>query len=342
MVCEIEPSFSSHNLSAELDEYCGKKLEKTKFFPKLKELYERKHYLYETEKLVDKQIGEEFSHCVLHPKLSTTIQGVFCISFMVTTNPYYSTSSQGEKPVYELFYFFDQNMNSVRYPIVTRSGSEVIIKAFPIIYTTSTVVDIETLESGLMKYTNPITCCEDCIIKSWYIIQEGVFNIIKQIGIQYWTKHGQLILEEKINEDNRLVTETEFSSKKTRIGYKAALSKDGKECIVKLGILEDTLLASAPGEDKVRCNKALVLDIETFERVTDGIKITGQIQEAYSFIACNNFLYRIGEISQVSDFNGNLRLICVPGIHFYWMRFRCLQYFGIYKDLLNDLPTESS
>jgi len=248
-------------------------------------------------------------------------------------------------------------MNIARYPVVTRSGSETLAKMASIIRTDYSYVgktantEVEELNNESTKYTDVVACCGDCIVKSWYIIQKGVVDTIKQIGIQYWDKYGKIILEEKIDSNNRMEICDSSSKDIIKIGYKAAKTQDDRECIVKLGIFGNTLLASSPREDKVRCDKALVMGIEIFERCKEGIKIVDFASEAYSFIARNDFQYKVGEIVQVPNFNGNLQQICVPGIHFYWVQFRCLQYFGIHNDAIitglhkqsiNNLLIESS
>ena len=87
------------------------------------------------------------------------------------------------------------------------------------------------------------------------------------------------------------------------IGYKKA---DG--CIVKLLILEDAKRSSATTA-KCRCDKAKVLDI------TD-IYTGEKIAEACSDYDLN-FVYKVGEIVSVDDFDDNRWKECTSGIHFF-------------------------
>ncbi len=98
------------------------------------------------------------------------------------------------------------------------------------------------------------------------------------------------------------------------IGYKKA----GCEKIVKLQICEDAKRSSATTK-KCRCSKALVLAIENIDGSDSGL------QEIESeFDPC--FIYRIGEIVEVPDFDDNRWNECAPGIHFFMDRQNAVEY----------------
>ena len=101
------------------------------------------------------------------------------------------------------------------------------------------------------------------------------------------------------------------------IGYKKAVS--GKIVkIIKLQICEDAKRSSATTK-KCRCSKALVLAIENIDGSDSGL------QEIESeFDPC--FIYRIGEIVEVPDFDDNRWNECAPGIHFFMDRQNAVEY----------------
>ena len=90
------------------------------------------------------------------------------------------------------------------------------------------------------------------------------------------------------------------------IGWKKGKGVDGMPAIIKLKILEDAQRTSATGS-KCRCDKALVLGIETEE---------GEVEEARSIYDAS-FVYRTGEMVSVPNFDPNRWNECAPGIHFY-------------------------
>jgi len=97
------------------------------------------------------------------------------------------------------------------------------------------------------------------------------------------------------------------------IGWK----KCGKNKIVKLEILEDAKRSSAFGR-KCRCSKAKVIDIESF----DG---NSHFCEAYSSFD-SKFVYKIGEIVEVADFDEDRTHECAAGIHFFITRQEAVDY----------------
>lgn len=102
------------------------------------------------------------------------------------------------------------------------------------------------------------------------------------------------------------------------IGYKKAINKDEEFVIVKLQITEDAKRSSATSR-KCRCSKAKVLSITSIE---------GKI-EYDSAHACydRSFVYKVGEIVEVTNFNEDRWLECSTGIHFFITRDEAVQYF---------------
>ena len=98
------------------------------------------------------------------------------------------------------------------------------------------------------------------------------------------------------------------------IGYKKAVYKK----IVKLQICKNAKRSSAIGK-KCRCNKALVLSIENIDGSDSGLQ-----EIASNFDPC--FVYRIGEIAEVPDFDDNRWNECAPGIHFFMDRQDAIEY----------------
>ena len=96
------------------------------------------------------------------------------------------------------------------------------------------------------------------------------------------------------------------------IGYKKA-----GDCIVKLLIPSDAKRSSAT-TTKCRCSKAKVLDIENIET---GEKVK-EIRSNYD----NNFIYKVGEIVTVNDFDDNRWNECSTGIHFFMNRENAIKY----------------
>ena len=96
------------------------------------------------------------------------------------------------------------------------------------------------------------------------------------------------------------------------IGYKKA----GKY-IVKLLIMEDSKRSSATTL-KCRCDKAKVLDIEEID--------TGRKIESVSSDYNINFIYKVGEIVKVDDFDENRWNECSSGIHFFVNKQNAIQY----------------
>ena len=98
------------------------------------------------------------------------------------------------------------------------------------------------------------------------------------------------------------------------IGYKKAVYKK----IVKLQICKNAKRSSAIGK-KCRCNKALVLSIENIDGSDSGLQEIASDFDPW-------FVYRIGEIAEVPDFDDNRWNECAPGIHFFMDRQDAVEY----------------
>ena len=98
------------------------------------------------------------------------------------------------------------------------------------------------------------------------------------------------------------------------IGYKKA----GCEKIVKLQICEDAKRSSATAK-KCRCSKALVLAIEN---IYGSDSVLQEIESIYN----PSFVYRVGKIVEVPDFDDNRWNECAPGIHFFIDRQDAVEY----------------
>ena len=96
------------------------------------------------------------------------------------------------------------------------------------------------------------------------------------------------------------------------IGYKKS-----RRCIVKLLIPEDAKRSNAT-TFKCRCDKAKVLDIEDID--------TGEKVKEVSSNYDLNFIYKVGEIVAVENFDENRWNECAPGIHFFMNKENALNY----------------
>ena len=97
------------------------------------------------------------------------------------------------------------------------------------------------------------------------------------------------------------------------IGYKKA-----NRYLVKLLILEDAKRSSATTM-KCRCDKAKVLDIEN---IKTGLKVM-KVSSNYN----SNFIYKVGEIVTVDNFDDNRWNECAPGIHFFMNKENAINYY---------------
>ena len=101
------------------------------------------------------------------------------------------------------------------------------------------------------------------------------------------------------------------------IGYKKARTKDREGVIIKLLITEDALRSSATTR-KCRCSKAKVLSITSLDK-------TKLYNEAYSNWD-KTFIYRVGEVVEVNDFDTNRWSECSTGIHHFITRKEAAKY----------------
>ena len=109
------------------------------------------------------------------------------------------------------------------------------------------------------------------------------------------------------------------------IGYNLACPEKGSfvaykksnGCIVELLILEDSKRSSATTV-KCRCDKAKVLEIKDID--------TGEkVEEVYSDYD-PKFIYKVGEIVSVDNFDNNRWNECSTGIHFFINRENAMNY----------------
>ena len=109
------------------------------------------------------------------------------------------------------------------------------------------------------------------------------------------------------------------------IGYNLACPEEGSfvgykkagKCIVKLLILEDAKRSSATTM-KCRCSKAKVLDIENIE--------TGELTDKVHSDFNPKFIYKVGEIVYVDNFDDDRWNECAPGIHFFMNKENAINY----------------
>ena len=97
------------------------------------------------------------------------------------------------------------------------------------------------------------------------------------------------------------------------IGFKKA-----NELIVELEIPRDALRSSATTR-KCRCSKAKVISITNLDGSPSGVT---SIPSSWD----GNFIYSIGDIVEVTDFDTNRWNECAPGIHFFITRQEAIDY----------------
>ena len=102
------------------------------------------------------------------------------------------------------------------------------------------------------------------------------------------------------------------------IGSFTAWKKADGGYIVKLEVTETAMRSSAYGR-KCRCSEARVLAIEN----TDGS--TANVAEVHSQHD-SAFVYRVGDIVRVDNFDKDRRNECAPGIHFFITRREAVDY----------------
>lgn len=97
------------------------------------------------------------------------------------------------------------------------------------------------------------------------------------------------------------------------VGYKKA-----SRHIIKLEICEDALRSSATSR-KCRCSKAKVLEIQNIDGSPSGLTSVASNYDP-------SFIYKVGEIVEVKDFDTNRWNECAPGIHFFMTRDEAVRY----------------
>ena len=103
------------------------------------------------------------------------------------------------------------------------------------------------------------------------------------------------------------------------IGFKKASDKNNEiEYIVKLKIPEDALRSSATTR-KCRCSKAKVLSITNLDGTDADTDVAYSSHDP-------SFIYKIGEIVEVADFDTDRWNECSTGIHFFFTRQEAVDY----------------
>ena len=97
------------------------------------------------------------------------------------------------------------------------------------------------------------------------------------------------------------------------VGFKKA-----NDCIVELRILSDSKRSSATTR-KCRCSKAMVMSITKVDGSECDLK---EVCSTYD----HSFIYRVGEIVEVNNFDENRWNVCAPGIHFFMSRDEAVNY----------------
>jgi uncharacterized protein YjbI with pentapeptide repeats len=126
-------------------------------------------------------------------------------------------------------------------------------------------------------------------------------------------KNANIIYVE-ISEDTKIDYPIACPETGSFIGYKKAVC----EYIVKLQICKDAKRSSATTK-KCRCSKALVLAIEN---IYGSDSVLQEIESIYN----PSFVYRVGKIVEVPDFDDNRWNECAPGIHFFMDRQNAVEY----------------
>jgi hypothetical protein len=91
--------------------------------------------------------------------------------------------------------------------------------------------------------------------------------------------------------------------------------KSAENCIVTLGLLNDTLhnlnRSGVTNKDcaKFRCNKAIVIDIKNKDTNKALTSVTSDYDE--------NFKYQVGKIVTANSYDSDEDYVCTSGIHFY-------------------------
>ena len=194
------------------------------------------------------------------------------------------------------------------------------------VYFNTSEIKLDLLQSNL----NPAFLDTIKMMFTWKQINfESRIEQVNKIGnIATWTqeKNNNVSLN-TIEEVYELLYQQVEISENTKIDYPIACpetgsfigyKKAGCEKIVKLQICEDAKRSSATTK-KCRCSKALVLAIENIDGSDSGLQ---EIESGFDHC----FVYRIGEIVEVLDFDDNRWNECAPGIHFFTDRQDAVEY----------------
>lgn len=127
---------------------------------------------------------------------------------------------------------------------------------------------------------------------------------------------GAILEEANLDEDFRYPFVC--PEKGSFIGWKCALNIDGNRLIVKLEIPEDAKRLSGTSR-KCRCDKAKVLSI-TDEQNKKECRIARSICDS-------NFLYEVGQMVSVDDYDEDRWRECSRGIHFFMTKEEAMNYF---------------
>ena len=104
------------------------------------------------------------------------------------------------------------------------------------------------------------------------------------------------------------------------IGWKKCVGNDDKYYIVKLEISEDAKRSSST-TNKCRCSKAKVLEIQKLNGTKANVDTVHSIYD-------KNFIYKVGEVVKVPNFNDRYWIECSSGIHFFMDRIAAVIYLS--------------
>ena len=127
---------------------------------------------------------------------------------------------------------------------------------------------------------------------------------LKGADLQYTDLSG-VVLDEK-----EMIRRGKIINKKTFV-YKKCQGK-----IVKLELQIGSIVFSINNK-KCRTNKAKVISIDGNNK--KGLKIASNYD--------NNFIYEVGKIVEVPNFNLMYNIECTSGIHFFWTKNKAKKYF---------------
>lgn len=116
--------------------------------------------------------------------------------------------------------------------------------------------------------------------------------------------------------ESTILNEKEAIRKGKIINKKAFIYKKCRGKIVKLELQIGSIVFSINNK-KCRTNKAKVISIDGNKK--KGLKIASDYD--------NNFIYEVGKIIEVEDFNLMYNVECETGIHFFWTEEEANEYF---------------